>query len=120
MVPAGDYTVSIAGTSVTQGLGAAVSASGTSHSNMDGFTFESMNDVVTEMNAEFAAAGLGLVAAYSRGGDTFTFSVTEGRADSSNTLAFSGSELASVGITGNLSAVGGGTEPAETVRYVSR
>ena len=119
MVPAGDYTVAISGTSVTQGLGAAVSASGTP-SNMDGFTFESMNDVVTEMNAEFAAAGLGLVAAYSRGGDTFTFSVTEGRADSSNTLAFSGSELASVGITGNLSAVGGGTEPTETVRYVSQ
>ena len=45
---------------------------------MDGFAFESMNDVVTEMNAEFAAADIGLVAAYSRGGDTFTFTVTEG------------------------------------------
>ena len=96
--PAGD-TVSIAGASVTQGLGAAVSATGTP-SNMDGFAFESMNDVVTEMNAEFATAGLGLVAAYSRGGDTFTFTVTEGRADASNTLAFSGAELASVGFTG--------------------
>ena len=119
MVPAGDYTVAISGTSVTQGLGAAVSASGTP-SNMDGFVFESMNDVATEMNAEFAAAGLGLVAAYSRGGDTFTFSVTDGRADSSNTLAFSGADLATVGFTGNLSAVGGGTEPTETVRYVSQ
>ena len=119
MVPPGDYTVAISGTSVTQGLGTAVSASG-SPSNMDGFAFESMSDVVTEMNAEFAAAGLGLVAAYSRGGDTFTFSVTDGRADSSNTLAFSGSDLATVGMTGNLSAVGGGTEPAETVRYVSQ
>lgn len=119
MVPAGDYTVSIAGASVTQGLGAAVSATG-APSNMDGFEFESMNDVVTEMNAEFATAGLGLVAAYSRGGDTFTFTVTEGRADASNTLAFSGAELASVGFTGDLTAVGGGTEPTETVRYVSQ
>ncbi len=119
MVPAGDYTVSLAGASVTQGLGASVSATGTP-SNMDGFAFESMNDVVTEMNAEFAAADIGLVAAYSRGGDTFTFTVTEGRADASNTLAFSGSELAGVGFSGDLTAVGGGTEPTETVRYVSQ
>lgn len=119
MVPAGDYTVAIAGVSVTQGLGGPVSASG-APSNMDGFVFESMNDVVTEMNAEFEAAGLGLVAAYSRGGDTFTFTVTEGRADASNTLAFSGSELASVGFSDDLTAVGGGTEPTETVRYVSQ
>lgn len=119
MVPAGDYTVSFTGTSVTQALGGGVQATGTP-SNMDGFVFESMNDVVAEMNREFAAADLGLVAAYSRGGDTFTFAVTEGRADASNTLAFSGSALADVGFSGDLTAVGGGTEPTETVRYVSQ
>jgi flagellin len=119
MVPAGDYTVSLTGTSVTEAFGAPVTATGTS-SNMDGYVFDSMDDVVSEMNAEFAAAGLGLVVAYSRGGDTFTFAVTEGRADASNTLSFSGEDLARIGMLGNLTAVGGGTEPTETVRYVSQ
>ncbi|MDB3998285.1 flagellin [Litorivicinus sp.] len=119
MLPAGDYTVALSGTSVTQALGGSVSATG-NPSNMDGYVFETMNDVVAEMNREFTSAGLGLVASYSRGGDTFTFSVTEGRADSSNTLAFSGAELANVGMVGDLTAVGGGTQPAETVRYVSQ
>ena len=119
MTPAGNYTVSLSGTSVTQGIGAGVEGTGTP-SNMDGYRFESMADVVAEMNREFEAADIGLMAAYSRGGDTFTFSVTEGRADASNTLAFSGSEFAGVGFTGDLTAVGGGTEPTETVRYVSQ
>ena len=119
MEPAGDYTVSLAGTSATQAFGGAVEGTGTP-SNMDGYEFETMDDVVAEMNREFESAGLGLVAAYSRGGDTFTFAVTEGRADTSNTLAFSGDALADVGFTGDLTAVGGGTEPSETVRYVSQ
>ena len=119
MEPAGPYTVSLSGTSVTQGFGGAVTGAGEA-SNMDGYVFESMNDVVEEMNREFEAAGLGLVATYSRGGDTFNFMVTEGRADASNTLAFSGDALADVGFSGDLTSVGGGTEPTETVRYVSQ
>ena len=119
MDPAGPYTVTLSGTSVTQGFGGAVSGAGEA-SNMDGYVFESMNDVVEEMNREFEAAGLGLVATYSRGGDTFNFAVTEGRADASNTLAFSGDALADVGFSGDLTSVGGGTEPTETVRYVSQ
>jgi flagellin len=119
MVPAGDYTVSLTGTSVTEAFGAPVTGTGTP-SNMDGYVFDSMDDVVSEMNAEFAAAGLGLVVSYSRGGDTFTFAVTEGRADASNTLAFSGDALADIGFRGDLTAVGGGTEPTQTVRYVSQ
>ena len=79
--------------------------------------FESVNDVVTEMNAEFATAGLGLVAAYSRGGDTL-LTVTEGRADASITLAFSGAELAvsDLLVTSRLSA---GAQPTETSVRVS-
>jgi flagellin-like hook-associated protein FlgL len=119
MEPAGDYTVSLTGTSATQAFGGAVEGTGTP-SNMDGYEFETMDDVVAEMNREFESAGLGLVAAYSRGGDTFTFAVTEGRADTSNTLSFSGDALEDVGFTGDLTAVGGGTEPSETVRYVSQ
>ena len=119
MEPAGPYTVSLSGTSVTQGFGGAVTGAGEA-SNMDGYVFESMNDVVEEMNREFEAAGFGLVATYSRGGDTFNFMVTEGRADASNTLAFSGDALADVGFSGDLTSVGGGTEPTETVRYVSQ
>ena len=117
--PAGDYTVSISGTTVTQAFGGQVSATGAA-SNMDGLTFTSMDDVLSEMNAQFEAVGLAVSATYSRGGDTFNFYVTGGPADGSSTIALSGDALVDLGFTGTLAAVGGGTHKTEEVRYVSQ
>jgi flagellin len=117
--PAGDYTVSISGDSVTSAFGGPVSATGAA-SNMDGLTFTSMDDVLDELNAQFEAVGLAVSATYSRGGDTFNFYVTGGPADGSSTIALSGDALVDLGFTGTLAAVGGGTDKAEDVRYVSQ
>ena len=117
--PAGDYTVSIAGTSVTQAFGGPVTATGEA-SNTDGLTFTSMDDVVTELNAQLAANGIAMAATYSRGGDTFNFVVTSGPADQSSTIALSGDDLVDLGFTGSLTAIGGGTHKTEEVRYVSQ
>ena len=117
--PAGDYTVSISGDSVTSAFGGPVSATGAA-SNMDGLTFTSMDDVLAELNAQFEAVGLAVSATYSRGGDTFNFYVTGGPADGSSTIALSGDALVDLGFTGTLAAVGGGTDKAEDVRYVSQ
>lgn len=117
--PAGDYTVSISGDSVTSAFGGPVSATGAA-SNMDGLTFTSMDDVLAELNAQFEAVGLAVSATYSRGGDTFNFYVTGGAADGSSTIALSGDVLVDLGFTGTLAGVGGGTEKAEDVRYVSQ
>ncbi len=117
--PAGDYTVSISGDSVTSAFGGPVSATGAA-SNMDGLTFTSMEDVLAELNAQFEAVGLAVSATYSRGGDTFNFYVTGGPADGSSTIALSGDALVDLGFTGTLAAVGGGTDKAEDVRYVSQ
>ena len=65
------------GASITQAFGGPVSASG-EPSNMDGLTFESMDDVLSELNAQFVSLGIPVVATYSRGGDTFNFLVTSG------------------------------------------
>lgn len=116
--PSGPYTLSISGVSVSQAFGQELTATGQAEDN--GVEFETMDDVVNEMNRVFTEAGFGLTATYSRGGDTFNFAVTEGRADSNSTLSFSGVDLANVGFTGDLEAFGGGTEPTETVRYVSQ
>jgi flagellin-like hook-associated protein FlgL len=117
--PAGDYTVSISGDSVTSAFGGPMSATGAA-SNMDGLTFTSMDDVLAELNAQFEAVGLAVSATYSRGGDTFNFYVTGGPADGSSTIALSGDALIDLGFTGTLAAVGGGTDKAEDVRYVSQ
>jgi flagellin len=117
--PAGDYTVSISGTTVTQAFGGQVSATGAA-SNMDGLTFTSMDDVLAELNAQFEAVGLAVSATYSRGGDTFNFYVTGGPADGSSTIALSGDALVDLGFTGTLTAIGGGTHKTEDVRYVSQ
>ena len=117
--PAGDYTVSFSGTSITQAFGGPVSATGTP-SNMDGLTFESMDDVVAELNAQLAANGIDMAATYTRGGDTFNFAVTSGPADASSTISMSGDDLVDLGFTGSLSAIGGGVHRTEEVRYVSQ
>ena len=117
--PAGDYTVSLSGTSITQAFGGAVSATGEA-SNMDGLTFTSMDDVVTELNAQLEALGIPMAATFSRGGDTFNFVVTGGPADASSTIALSGDGLVDLGFTGSLEAIGGGVHRAEEVRYVSQ
>ena len=70
--PTGGRTVTLTGASITQAFGAPVSASG-EPSNMDGLTFESMDDVLAELNAQFEALDIPVVATYSRGGDTFNF-----------------------------------------------
>jgi flagellin len=119
MSPAGAYTLSVSGTTVTEAFGAAITASGEA-SNIDGLAFESMDDVVTQMNAAFAAAGVDLAASFNRGGDTWNFAVTGGATDSTSTLALSGDALADVGFSGTLDAIGGGTASTETVRYVSQ
>jgi flagellin len=117
--PAGDYTVSFSGTSITQAFGGPVSATGTP-SNTDGLTFASMDDVVAELNAQLAANDIPMSAVYSRGGDTFIFTVTGGPADSSSTITLSGDDLVSLGFSGSLSAVGGGVHKTEEVRFVSQ
>ena len=117
--PAGDYTVSITGTSVTQAFGGPVTATGEA-SNTDGLTFTSMDDVVSELNAQLAANDIAMSATYSRGGDTFNFIVTSGPADQSSTMALSGDDLVDLGFTGSLTAIGGGTHRTEEVRYVSQ
>ena len=117
--PAGDYTVSFAGTSIEQAFGGPVSATGTP-SNIDGVTFTSMDDVVAQMNAQFEANDLEVQASYKRGGDTFTFAVTGGRADATSGLTLAGDDLVDLGFTGSLTAIGGGTHKAEDVRYVSQ
>lgn len=119
MSPAGPYTLSVAGVTVTESFGGPISAVGQA-SNIDGLAFESMDDVVSQMNAAFLSAGLGLSAAFNRGGDTWNFAVTSGPSDASSTLAFSGDSLADVGFTGTLDSIGGGTASTETVRYVSQ
>jgi flagellin len=117
--PPGDYTVSFAGTSVTQAFGGAVTATGEA-SNMDGLTFTSMDDVVAELNAQLEALGIPMAATFSRGGDTFNFIVTSGPADASSTIALSGDNLVDLGFTGSLEAIGGGVHRTEEVRYVSQ
>jgi len=117
--PAGDYTVSFSGASVTQAFGGPVTATG-EPSNMDGLTFESMDDVVNELNAQFAANDIDMIATYSRGGDTFRFAVTGGPADSTSAITLAGDDLVDLGFTGSLEAIGGGTHRAEDVRYVSQ
>lgn len=117
--PAGNYTVSFSGDSVTQAFGAPVTATGQA-SNTDGLTFTSMDDVVAELNAQLAANDVAMSATYSRGGDTFLFTVTGGPADSTSAITLSGDDLVSLGFTGTLEAVGGGTHKSEDVRYVSQ
>ena len=117
--PAGGYDVTFSGTSVTEAFGGPVTASGDA-SNMDGLTFESMDDVVAELNAQLAANGIQMTAVFNRGGDTFQFAVTGGPADSSSMISLSGDDLISLGFTGSLDAIGGGTHKAEEVRYVSQ
>ena len=117
--PTGGRTVTFSGTSVTQAFGGPVSASG-EPSNMDGLTFESMEDVLSELNAQFVAMEIPVVATYSRGADTFNFLVTSGPADASSTIALSGDDLVEFGFTGVLASIGGGVDRAEEVRYVSQ
>jgi flagellin len=117
--PAGGYDVTFSGTSVTEAFGGPVTASGDA-SNMDGLTFESMDDVVAELNAQLAANGIQMTAVFNRGGDTFRFAVTGGPADSSSMISLSGDDLINLGFTGSLDAIGGGTHKAEEVRYVSQ
>ncbi|MDC0882811.1 flagellin [Litorivicinus sp.] len=117
--PAGGYQVSFSGASVTEAFGAPITATGVA-SNMDGATFESMDDVVTELNAQFTANGIGMTATYNRGGDTFNFAVTNGAADSTSTISLSGDDLIDLGFTGTLDAIGGGVNISEDVRYVSQ
>jgi flagellin-like hook-associated protein FlgL len=117
--PAGDYTVSFSGASITQAFGGPVSATG-APSNMDGLTFESMDDVVAELNAQLAANGIAMTATFNRGGDTFNFMVNSGPADASSTISLSGDDLIDLGFTGSLSAIGGGVHRTEEVRYVSQ
>ena len=117
--PAGGYDVTFSGTSVTEAFGGPVTASGEA-SNMDGLTFESMDDVIAELNAQLAANDIPMTAVYSRGGDTIRFAVTDGPADSSSMISLSGDDLIDLGFTGNLDAIGGGTHKAEEVRYVSQ
>ena len=117
--PTGGRTVTLTGASITQAFGAPVSASG-EPSNMDGLTFESMDDVLAELNAQFEALDIPVVATYSRGGDTFNFLVTTGPADASSTIALSGDDLVELGFTGVLESIGGGVDRAEEVRYVSQ
>ena len=116
--PAGDYTVTLSGSSITQAFGESVTATG--EAATDGVTFDSMDEVVSAINTALEAEGAGVAVSYSRGGDTFTFTVTEGASDASSTLTLSGDDLALMGITGALDAIGGGTESTETVRYVSQ
>ena len=118
-VPAGDYTLTLSGTSITQAFGAAVTATG-EPSNMDGLTFTSMDDVVDELNSILEELDIPLSATYSRGGDTFNFIVTGGPADATSTLVLSGDDLIELGFTGDLDAIGGGVDQAEEVRYVSQ
>jgi len=87
---------------------------------MDGATFESMDDVVSELNAQFAANGIGMTATFNRGGDTFHFAVTDGPADATSTISLSGDDLVELGFSGSLDAIGGGVHTAEDVRYVSQ
>ena len=117
--PAGGYEVSFSGTSVTEAFGGPISATGEA-SNMDGATFESMDDVVSELNAQFAANGIGMTATFNRGGDTFHFAVTDGPADATSTISLSGDDLVELGFSGSLDAIGGGVHTAEDVRYVSQ
>lgn len=117
--PAGDYTVSFSGTAITQAFGGSVTATG-EPSNMDGLSFESMDDVVDELNAQLVANEIDMVATYSRGGETFQFLVTGGPADQSSTIALAGDDLVDLGFTGTLEAIGGGVHKAEDVRFVSQ
>jgi flagellin len=117
--PTGGRTVTFSGTSVTQAFGGPVSASG-EPSNMDGLTFESMEDVLAELNAQFVAMEIPVVATYSRGADTFNFLVNSGPADASSTIALSGDDLVELGFSGVLASIGGGVDRAEEVRYVSQ
>lgn len=116
--PAGDYTVTLSGSSITQAFGESVTATG--EAATDGVTFDSMDEVVSAINTALEAEGAGVAVSYSRGGDTFTFTVTEGASDASSTLTLSGDDLVLMGISGALDAIGGGTESTETVRYVSQ
>ena len=118
-VPAGDYTVSFVGTSVTDAFGGPVTATGTA-SNTEGLTFNSMDDVVSELNSQLEALGIPMAATYVRGGDTFNFIVTSGPADSSSTIELSGDDLIDLGFTGSLTSIGGGVHRAEEVRFVSQ
>lgn len=117
--PAGAYEVSFSGTSVTEAFGGPISATGQA-SNVDGVTFESMDDVVAELNAQLAANDVPMQVTYNRGGDTLQFVVTDGPADATSTIALSGDDLVSLGFTGTLEAIGGGVHQAEEVRYVSQ
>jgi len=117
--PAGDYTVSFTGVSITQAFGGAITATGQA-SNMEGLTFTSMDDVVAELNAQLAANDISMSAVFNRGGDTFRFAVTGGPADSTSAITLSGDDLIDLGFTGSLEAIGGGTHKAEEVRYVSQ
>jgi len=116
--PAGDYTLTLSGTSISEAFGGPVTATG--EAATDGVTFSSMDEVVAAMNTAFDNEGLDLAVAYSRGGDTFMFTVTDGASDQTSTLSLSGADLLDLGITGTLDAIGGGTESTETVRYVSQ
>ena len=119
VVPEGEYQVTFSGASIDQAFGSSVTATGQA-SNMDGQVFTSMDDVVAELNAELAREGIQMAATYSRGGDTFNFTVTDGPADASSTISMSGDDLVNLGFTGSLEAIGGGVHRAEEVRYVSQ
>ena len=114
----GDYTLELSGSLITETFGSTVQATGTPPPEAP--TFTSMDQVIDAINADLAEAGLDAVATFNQGTSSIVVSVTDGPSDSTSSVKLSGDDLVDLGFSGELTAIGGGTKPNETVRYVSQ
>ena len=116
--PTGGRTVTFSGASVTQAFGGPVSASG-EPSNMDGLTFESMEDVLPSSTHSLRRWRLRW-SLHTPGALIHSTSWLLRTADASSTIALSGDDLVELGFTGGQVSIGGGVDRAEEVRCCRR
>jgi flagellin len=114
----GDFTLELSGSLITETFGSTVQATGTPPPEAP--TFTSMDQVIDAINADLTEAGIDAVATFNQGTSSIVVSVTDGPSDSTSSVKLSGDDLVDLGFSGELTAIGGGTKPNETVRYVSQ
>ncbi len=101
---AGSKTLSLSGSIVEDAFGSAsVSASGYDGDVVD---LASMDDVVTAINSDLTAAGLGVAASFDSDTSKLVFTASGGDAGSASALALSGTDLTDLQFGSTLSATG--------------
>ena len=98
---AGAKTITLSGTSMTALTGGSISAAGTSEV-VTNSALSSMDDVISEINADLTGAEASFDAATGQ----LTFAVTDGSTGVASEISVSGADLAAVQIAGTLAATG--------------